>query len=96
MFIIEWVYAVANIVVALLLFLYIGKASPGLPLGEFHSPHFKAGPREQMFWALAPLVFRLLSVFSLGRLAAVARISRIAGRDTQHLGIEPRDTDSHS
>lgn len=36
MFIIEWVYAVANIVVALLLFLYIGKTSPGLPLGEFH------------------------------------------------------------
>ncbi|XP_075895847.1 solute carrier family 12 member 8 [Nelusetta ayraudi] len=33
MFTIEWVYAVANIVVALLLFLYIGKASPGLPLG---------------------------------------------------------------
>lgn len=37
MFVIEWVYAVANIVVALLLFLYIGKTSPGLPLGEFHS-----------------------------------------------------------
>lgn len=34
MFTIEWVYAVANIVVALLLFLYIGKTSPGLPLGE--------------------------------------------------------------
>ncbi|XP_051259909.1 solute carrier family 12 member 8 isoform X2 [Dicentrarchus labrax] len=33
MFVIQWVYAVANIVVALLLFLYIGKTSPGLPTG---------------------------------------------------------------
>ncbi|XP_028993476.1 solute carrier family 12 member 8 isoform X2 [Betta splendens] len=33
MFVIEWVYALANIVVALLLFFYIGKTSPGLPLG---------------------------------------------------------------
>uniref|UniRef100_A0A3Q4ASD3 Solute carrier family 12 member 8 n=1 Tax=Mola mola TaxID=94237 RepID=A0A3Q4ASD3_MOLML len=33
MFVIQWVYAVANIAVALLLFLYIGKTNPGLPLG---------------------------------------------------------------
>ncbi|KAM9347333.1 solute carrier family 12 member 8 [Symphorus nematophorus] len=33
MFVIQWVYALANIVVALLLFLYIGKTSPGLPMG---------------------------------------------------------------
>uniref|UniRef100_A0A4W6F5M7 Solute carrier family 12 member 8 n=1 Tax=Lates calcarifer TaxID=8187 RepID=A0A4W6F5M7_LATCA len=33
MFVIQWVYALANIVVALLLFFYIGKTSPGLPLG---------------------------------------------------------------
>uniref|UniRef100_A0A3B1IJC7 Solute carrier family 12 member 8 n=1 Tax=Astyanax mexicanus TaxID=7994 RepID=A0A3B1IJC7_ASTMX len=33
MFIIQWVYALVNISVALLLFLYIGKASPGLPTG---------------------------------------------------------------
>ncbi|XP_045910889.1 solute carrier family 12 member 8 isoform X4 [Micropterus dolomieu] len=33
MFVIEWVYALANIVVALLLFFYIGKTSPGLPTG---------------------------------------------------------------
>ncbi|CAJ1079876.1 solute carrier family 12 member 8 isoform X1 [Xyrichtys novacula] len=33
MFVIQWVYALANIVVALLLFLYIGKTSPGLPRG---------------------------------------------------------------
>ncbi|KAE8299451.1 Solute carrier family 12 member 8 [Larimichthys crocea] len=33
MFIIQWIYALANIVVALLLFLYIGKTSPGLPIG---------------------------------------------------------------
>lgn len=33
MFVIQWVYALANIVVAFLLFLYIGKASPGLPIG---------------------------------------------------------------
>uniref|UniRef100_UPI0037E81809 solute carrier family 12 member 8 n=1 Tax=Semicossyphus pulcher TaxID=241346 RepID=UPI0037E81809 len=33
MFVIQWVYALANIVVALLLFLYIGKTSPGLPIG---------------------------------------------------------------
>ncbi|XP_073330085.1 solute carrier family 12 member 8 [Pagrus major] len=33
MFVIQWVYALANIVVALLLFLYIGKTSPGLPTG---------------------------------------------------------------
>ncbi|XP_070694142.1 solute carrier family 12 member 8 [Pempheris klunzingeri] len=33
MFVIQWVYALANIVVALLLFLYIGKTSPGLPKG---------------------------------------------------------------
>lgn len=36
MFVIQWIYALANIVVALLLFLYIGKTSPGLPLGDFH------------------------------------------------------------
>lgn len=34
MFVIQWIYALANIVVALLLFLYIGKTSPGLPLGD--------------------------------------------------------------
>ncbi|XP_042350015.1 solute carrier family 12 member 8 isoform X2 [Plectropomus leopardus] len=33
MFVIQWVYALANIVVALLLFFYIGKTSPGLPIG---------------------------------------------------------------
>ncbi|XP_061735884.1 solute carrier family 12 member 8 isoform X2 [Nerophis ophidion] len=33
MFVIQWVYALANILVALLLFFYIGKASPGLPRG---------------------------------------------------------------
>ncbi|KAM4561662.1 solute carrier family 12 member 8 [Fundulus diaphanus] len=33
MFIIQWVYALANILVALLIFFYIGRASPGLPLG---------------------------------------------------------------
>ncbi|MEQ2278383.1 hypothetical protein XENORESO_017400, partial [Xenotaenia resolanae] len=32
MFIIQWVYALANILVALLLFFYIGKTSPGLPI----------------------------------------------------------------
>lgn len=35
MFVIQWIYALANIVVAFLLFLYIGKTSPGLPLGDF-------------------------------------------------------------
>ncbi|XP_076026232.1 solute carrier family 12 member 8 [Genypterus blacodes] len=33
MFVIQWLYAVANIVVALLLYFYIGKTSPGLPTG---------------------------------------------------------------
>ncbi|XP_072253337.1 solute carrier family 12 member 8 [Leuresthes tenuis] len=33
MFVIQWVYALANILVALLLFFYIGKTSPGLPIG---------------------------------------------------------------
>ncbi|XP_036424909.1 solute carrier family 12 member 8 isoform X2 [Colossoma macropomum] len=33
MFVIQWVYALVNMSVALLLFLYIGKASPGLPTG---------------------------------------------------------------
>ncbi|XP_014890491.1 solute carrier family 12 member 8 isoform X2 [Poecilia latipinna] len=33
MFIIQWAYALANILVALLLFFYIGKTSPGLPTG---------------------------------------------------------------
>ncbi|XP_069554616.1 solute carrier family 12 member 8 isoform X1 [Brachyistius frenatus] len=33
MFVIQWVYALANIVIALLLFFYIGKTSPGLPTG---------------------------------------------------------------
>ncbi|XP_008289044.1 solute carrier family 12 member 8 [Stegastes partitus] len=33
MFVIQWVYALANIVVAVLLFFYIGKTSPGLPKG---------------------------------------------------------------
>ncbi|XP_033842770.2 solute carrier family 12 member 8 [Periophthalmus magnuspinnatus] len=33
MFVIEWIYALANISVALLLFFYIGKTNPGLPLG---------------------------------------------------------------
>ncbi|XP_040913477.1 solute carrier family 12 member 8 isoform X2 [Toxotes jaculatrix] len=33
MFVIQWVYALANIVVALLLYFYIGRTSPGLPLG---------------------------------------------------------------
>lgn len=34
MFVIQWVYALANIVIALLLFFYIGKTSPGLPIGD--------------------------------------------------------------
>uniref|UniRef100_A0A3Q0SXC8 Solute carrier family 12 member 8 n=1 Tax=Amphilophus citrinellus TaxID=61819 RepID=A0A3Q0SXC8_AMPCI len=33
MFVIQWVYALTNIVVALLIFCYIGKTSPGLPRG---------------------------------------------------------------
>ncbi|KAM8856923.1 solute carrier family 12 member 8 isoform 1-T1 [Synchiropus picturatus] len=33
MFVIQWVYALANIVFALLLYFYIGKTNPGLPLG---------------------------------------------------------------
>uniref|UniRef100_A0A8C3B2C2 Solute carrier family 12 member 8 n=1 Tax=Cyclopterus lumpus TaxID=8103 RepID=A0A8C3B2C2_CYCLU len=33
MFVIQWAYALANIVFALLLFFYIGKTSPGLPIG---------------------------------------------------------------
>lgn len=33
MFVIEWIYALANITVALVLFFYIGKTSPGLPTG---------------------------------------------------------------
>ncbi|XP_037645296.1 solute carrier family 12 member 8 [Sebastes umbrosus] len=33
MFVIQWAYALANIVFALLLFFYIGKTSPGLPTG---------------------------------------------------------------
>ncbi|XP_074551178.1 solute carrier family 12 member 8 isoform X2 [Halichoeres trimaculatus] len=33
MFVIQWVYALANIVIALLLYLYIGKTNPGLPTG---------------------------------------------------------------
>lgn len=39
MFVIQWVYALANIVVALLIFFYIGKTSPGLPIGDFFT-HF--------------------------------------------------------
>ncbi|XP_059199038.1 solute carrier family 12 member 8 [Centropristis striata] len=33
MFVIDWTYALANIVFALLLFFYIGKTNPGLPIG---------------------------------------------------------------
>lgn len=33
MFVIQWGYALANIIVAVILFLYIGKTSPGLPIG---------------------------------------------------------------
>lgn len=33
MFVIQWIYALANILMALLLFFYIGKTSPGLPTG---------------------------------------------------------------
>ncbi|KAI7808452.1 solute carrier family 12 member 8 [Triplophysa rosa] len=33
MFVIQWMYALVNITVALILFLYIGTASPGLPTG---------------------------------------------------------------
>ncbi|XP_064185555.1 solute carrier family 12 member 8 isoform X3 [Anguilla rostrata] len=33
MFVIQWVYAGINIVVAIILFLYIGHVSPGLPIG---------------------------------------------------------------
>ncbi|KAL4618096.1 solute carrier family 12 member 8-like [Arapaima gigas] len=33
MFVIQWVYALVNIVIAIILFLYIGQVSPGLPLG---------------------------------------------------------------
>ncbi|XP_068428643.1 solute carrier family 12 member 8 [Clinocottus analis] len=33
MFVIQWTYALANIVFAVLLFFYIGKTSPGLPIG---------------------------------------------------------------
>lgn len=36
MFVIQWVYALTNIIFALLLFFYIGKTSPGLPRGDFH------------------------------------------------------------
>lgn len=34
MFVIQWMYALINIIVALILFLYIGTASPGLPTGN--------------------------------------------------------------
>lgn len=35
MFVIQWVYALVNISVALLLYLYIGNTSPGLPTGNY-------------------------------------------------------------
>lgn len=50
MFVIQWVYAVANIGVALLLFLYIGKTSPGLPPGEF-----------PFYWATNPAIYGFLA-----------------------------------
>lgn len=34
MFVIQWMYALVNIAAALILFLYIGTASPGLPTGN--------------------------------------------------------------
>lgn len=49
MFVIQWVYAVANVGVALLLFLYIGKTNPGLPPGEFPL-HF--GCKTCRLWVL--------------------------------------------
>ncbi|KAL2081567.1 hypothetical protein ACEWY4_023420 [Coilia grayii] len=33
MFVIQWVYALLNMLVAVILYLYIGKTSPGLPIG---------------------------------------------------------------
>lgn len=45
MFVIQWLYAVANIGVALLLFLYIGKTNPGLPPGDFSFDSATETPR---------------------------------------------------
>lgn len=40
MFMIHWIYALINIALALLIYLYIGQMSPGLPLGVAHNFHF--------------------------------------------------------
>ncbi|XP_032879569.1 solute carrier family 12 member 8 isoform X2 [Amblyraja radiata] len=40
MFMIHWIYALINIALALLIYLYIGQMSPGLPLGLAHNFHF--------------------------------------------------------
>uniref|UniRef100_A0A8C2DYW9 Solute carrier family 12 member 8 n=1 Tax=Cyprinus carpio TaxID=7962 RepID=A0A8C2DYW9_CYPCA len=37
MFVIQWMYALVNITVALILFLYIGTTSPGLPTGNYEA-----------------------------------------------------------
>uniref|UniRef100_A0A0E9QTJ1 Uncharacterized protein n=1 Tax=Anguilla anguilla TaxID=7936 RepID=A0A0E9QTJ1_ANGAN len=46
MFVIQWVYACINIVVAIILFLYIGQASPGLPIGEYRLLNVAISSRE--------------------------------------------------
>ncbi|XP_078260706.1 solute carrier family 12 member 8 [Rhinoraja longicauda] len=40
MFVIHWIYALINIALALLIYLYIGQMSPGLPLGLANNFHF--------------------------------------------------------
>ncbi|XP_035860436.1 solute carrier family 12 member 8 isoform X2 [Sander lucioperca] len=71
MFVIQWAYALANIVFALVLFFYIGKTSPGLPIGladQFSLFSWlkstlngicrrKGSPRDEM--VVTPSIFRV-------------------------------------
>ncbi|MEE6527468.1 hypothetical protein FKM82_028860, partial [Ascaphus truei] len=46
MFVIQWIYALANIGVAVILYFYIGRVSPGLPPGAAANFRFFTWIRE--------------------------------------------------
>uniref|UniRef100_A0A8C6ME98 Solute carrier family 12 member 8 n=1 Tax=Nothobranchius furzeri TaxID=105023 RepID=A0A8C6ME98_NOTFU len=69
MFVIQWVYALANILVALLLFFYIGKTSPGLPIGGLFTYLFY---RSSVQTSVRKLLY--LCFFMLISLAACLKI----------------------
>lgn len=65
MFVIQWIYALMNILVALVLYLYIGKTSPGLPTGMLSNTECTVGCKMMTFSGITSFPLRFVFTHAL-------------------------------